>query len=75
MKELKIITKEKFTKLVLDSIEQHKLTAIDAVVYVSEKENLEIETVSRLIDKPLKEKIEAEAQELNLMKKTEKLPI
>lgn len=43
---------------------------IEAVVTYCEDNEIEIETVSKLISKPLKEKIKYQAQTLNYMKKT-----
>ena len=43
---------------------------IEAVVTYCEDNDIEIETVSKLISKPLKEKLKYQAQSLNYMKKT-----
>lgn len=43
---------------------------IDAIVHFCEKNNLDLESVPKLISKPLKEKIKYEAMELNFLKKT-----
>jgi len=43
---------------------------IDAIVHYCENNNIDIESVSKLISKPLKEKIKYEAMELNFLKKT-----
>jgi hypothetical protein len=43
---------------------------IEAIVSYCEENDIEIETVSKLISKPLKEKIKYQAQSLNYMKKT-----
>ena len=50
---------------------------IDAVIYFCEKNSIDVESVNKLISKPLKEKIRYEAQELNFLKRTSraKLPI
>ena len=50
---------------------------IDAIVYFCEKNNIDVESVPKLISKPLKEKIKCEAIELNFLKRTShaKLPI
>ena len=50
---------------------------IDAVVYFCEQNNIDVESVSKLISKPLKEKIKYEAMELNFLKRTSraKLPL
>lgn len=43
---------------------------IDAIIYFCEQNNIDIESVPKLISKPLKEKIKFEAMELNFLKKT-----
>ena len=50
---------------------------IDAIVFFCEKNNIDVESVPKLISKPLKEKIKCDAQELNFMKRTSraKLPV
>ena len=50
---------------------------IDAIVHFCEQNSLDLESVPKLISKPLKEKIKCDAQELNFMKKTSraKLPL
>ena len=53
------------------------MSYIDAVVYFCEKNSIDVESVSKLISKPLKEKIKYEAMELNFLKKSSraKLPL
>ena len=50
---------------------------MDAIVFFCEKNNIDIESIPKLISKPLKEKLKCEAIELNLLKRTShgKLPI
>ena len=50
---------------------------IDAIVHFCDQNNIDVESVPKLISKPLKEKIKCDAQELNFMKRTSraKLPI
>ena len=50
---------------------------IDAVIHFCEQNNIDIESVSKLISKPLKEKIKYEAMELNFLKRSSraKLPL
>jgi len=50
--------------------ENNDMNYIDAIVFYCEKNEIEIESVSKLISKPLKEKLKYDAQKLNFMKKT-----
>jgi hypothetical protein len=53
------------------------MTYIDSIVFFCEKNSIDVESVPKLISKPLKEKIKCEAIELNFLKRTShaKLPI
>ena len=50
---------------------------IDAIIHFCEQNSIDVESVPKLISKPLKEKIKYEAQELNFLKRSSraKLPI
>jgi len=43
---------------------------IDAIIYFCEQNNIDVESVPKLISKPLKEKIKYEAMELNFLKRS-----
>ncbi len=46
-----------------------EMNYIDAIIYFCEQNNIDLESVPKLISKPLKEKIKYEAMELNFLKK------
>ena len=48
---------------------------MDAVLWYCEREGLELEGISSLVSRGLKEKIEADARELNFLPRQAKLPI
>ena len=58
-------------------LENKEMNYIDAIVFFCEQNNIDVESVPKLISKPLKEKIKCDAQQLNFMKKTSraKLPL
>ena len=58
-------------------LENKDMNYIDAIVHFCEQNAIDLESVPKLISKPLKEKIKCDALELNFMKKTSraKLPI
>ena len=56
-------------------VSEKKITYMEAVLLYTEDIDGEIEMVSKLINKSIKDKIEYEAQELNMLKKTGKLPL
>ena len=69
--EDKFMTAARFSqdveKLVLNN---NDMNYIDAVIHYCETNEIEIESVSKLISKPLKEKLKFDAQKLNFIKKT-----
>ena len=76
--ENKFLTPSKFA-IEIEKIvaEEEDFNYIDAICYYCETNNIEVESVSKLISKPLKEKLKWDAIQLNFMKKTSraKLPI
>lgn len=52
------------------------ISIMDAIVHYCEKEGVEIESVAKILNKKLKDRIELEASDLNMMKeKINHLPI
>lgn len=51
------------------------LSLMEAIVHYCEQTGMEIDVASTLVSSALKSKIREEAQELNLLKKTAKLPL
>ena len=68
----KFISKEKFAEDIEGLVLKTKMNYIDAIVQYCEDNEIEIETVGKLVSKPLKEKIKCLATDLNYMKKTSK---
>ena len=73
----RFISKEKFAEDVESLVLKTHMNYIDAVVEYCEQQNIDIDTVSKLISKPLKEKIKCDAMHLNYLQKTThgKLPL
>lgn len=83
-KTFEIISQEKFLSPVKFAEEIEKIvknnddfTYIDAIVSFCEERELEVDSISKLITKPLKEKLKRDAVLLNYMKKSSraKLPL
>ena len=57
--------------------DKRPITYMDAIIWYCEQNQIEVETVGRLISKALKEKIQVEASKANLIKieQTGKLPV
>ena len=73
----KFVSKEKFASDIEALVLETKMNYIDAIVLYCEKNGIEIESVGKLISKPLKDKVKFVATELNYLKKTTrgKLPL
>jgi hypothetical protein len=64
-----------FSELIQSIVSEKRLTYIEAVVHHCEMTGFEVELAASLLTAPIKAKIGDEAQELNMMKKVNKLPI
>ena len=74
MKEFKdkFMTQAKFSTMVEDVVKNSNglVNYIDAVIVVCDELEIEVDTVNKLISKPLKDKIKFNAQQLNFVKRT-----
>jgi hypothetical protein len=75
--EKKFLTPSKFALEIEKIVAKEKINYIDAIVHYCENNELEVESVTKLISKPLKEKLKWDAVRLNFMKRTSraKLPL
>ena len=75
--EKKFLTPSKFAMEIETIVANEEMNYIDAICYYCEINSLEIESVTKLISKPLKERLKWDATRLNFMKRTSraKLPI
>jgi len=65
-----------FSKEVEEFVKRQKEPSyIDAVLHICEKHGVEPDTVSKILSKPIKERLKVEGQRLNLLKKDSKLPL
>jgi hypothetical protein len=73
----KFLCSQKFAQDIEQIVKNSKINYIDAIITYCEENSIEIETVSKLVSKPLKEKLKHDATELNFLKKTTraKLPL
>ena len=68
-------TPKSFTVAIENIAKEKQITHMDAVLWYCEQEGIEPDTVGYLISKALKQKIEADARELNFLPKQARLPI
>ena len=73
----KFLCQAKFAQEIESLVKTYNFNYIDAILTFCEENKIEMESVSKLISKPLKEKLKCDAIELNFMKKTSraKLPL
>jgi len=68
--ENKFLTPSKFALEIEKIVSEESINYIDAIVMFCEINSLEVESVTKLISKPLKERLKWDATRLNFMKKT-----
>ena len=75
--ESKFLTPQKFAIEIEKIVANDELNYIDAIIHYCDSNNLEVESITKLISKPLKERLKWDATRLNFMKRTSraKLPI
>jgi hypothetical protein len=73
----KFLTPSKFSLEIERIVAEEECNHIDAILTFCEKNDIEIESVTKLISKPLKERLKYDAINLNFMKQTSraKLPL
>ena len=73
----KFLCSAQFAQDIEAIVKDDNLGYIDAIVAYCEKNAIDVESVPKLISKPLKEKLKWEATELNYLKRTSraKLPL
>ena len=69
------MTPKTFSIYIEKEVQSKDISHMDAVLDYCHTENIEPDTVARLISKGLKEKIEANARDLHFLPKHAKLPI
>ena len=75
--EEKFLTPSRFAIEIEKIVSEENCNYIDAICHYCEVNGLEIESVTKLVSKPLKERLKYDAINLNFMKRTSrgKLPI
>ena len=69
--ESKFFCPSKFAQEIEDLVRYNpEMNYIDAIIHFCEMNSIDVESVPKLISKPLKDKLRYEAMELNFLKKT-----
>ena len=72
---VEFMTKVKFSKLVEATVREHQMSHMDAILHLCEKYGIEPEDCKKYVSNVVKEKLEAEAQNLNYFPKGNELPV
>ena len=67
--EDQFLTKTKFTKLIQNVVIEKKIPYMEAVVLVCENNDIDVADIKKFISTSIKDKIEAEAMDLNFLPK------
>jgi len=75
--EDKFLTPSKFSLEIEKIVAEENMNYIDAIVHYCEINKIEVDSITKLVSKPLKERLKYDAINLNFMKKTSraKLPL
>jgi len=69
--ESKFFCQSRFVQEIEELVRDNSdMNYIDAIVHFCEQNSIELDSVPKLISKPLKEKLKCEAMELNFLKRT-----
>ena len=74
-KELDIITPTKFSLLIEQMVQTKNISYMDACLEYCKEKEIEPNSISRLVNKSLKQKIQMEAEQLHFLHKTNSLPV
>lgn len=72
---LELMTTQKFSLLIEGIVKDKRISYMDAIVWWCEKNEMEIEVAAKLCNGVIKEKLRYEAEELNFLEKSARLPI
>ena len=71
---LKILSPQDFT-ITIEHIRRSKnMTYMDAIQYYCEQNNIELETIGKLVQGALKQKVREDAEELHFFPKSTRIP-
>ena len=74
-KELDIITPTKFSLLIEQMVQTKNISYMDACLEYCKEKELEPNSIAKLVNKSLKQKIQMEAEQLHFLPKTNSLPV
>lgn len=70
-----MLTQKVFSLEVENLVKNKEFTYMDAIIHLCESNNIEISNANNFINKPIKDKLQLEAESLNFLPKTSRLPL
>ncbi|HAW03455.1 MAG TPA: hypothetical protein DCW83_02140 [Saprospirales bacterium] len=68
------LTKSEFGRLIEKTVKSHKSSYMDAIIWLCDKNDVDLEDVKKFISPIIKTKLEAEAMNLNYLPRQNSLP-
>jgi len=69
------LNKKKFSSMVETAVRTNSMSYLDAIVWLCEKNNIEIEDIKKYLNLPIVEQLEKEAMDLNIIPKVNTLDV
>jgi len=69
------LNKKRFSKMIEDAVLDKNMSYMDAIIYLCDKVNLEVEDCKKYTSNVIREKLRVEAMNLNFMPKEDELPL
>jgi len=64
-----------FSMQIESAVKDHGMSYMDAIVFIADKKELEMESAAKLLNENIRCKLEAEARDLNFLPRMSKLPV
>lgn len=73
--EEKFLTKKSFSSMIESFVFQHRMSYMDTIVHLCEKNSLELEDIKKYLSPTIVEHLESEARQLNFLPKQNQLDV
>ena len=70
-----VLTTKKFSVIIEETVRDKKISYMDAIVWWCEQNEMEVEVAAKLLSGLIKDKIRREAEDLNFLEKSARLPV
>jgi len=70
-----VLTTKKFSVIIEEIVRDKQIPYMDAIVWWCENNEMEVEVAAKLINSLIKDKIRRDAEDLNFLEKSARLPV